>query len=112
MGSDVGVQFGGEVVDYSYDDDGAGADEIRLSFLTVHGSGHMVPQFRPQAAEHLVKMFLSGEPLSPLLPDDELLKRATQAEFAKIMDTWTLEAQSPSYVGKTKKTRDVAKKTI
>jgi carboxypeptidase C (cathepsin A) len=33
------------VVDYSHN----------MSFVTVHGSGHMVPQFRPQAALHLLK---------------------------------------------------------
>jgi hypothetical protein len=32
----VGAQYGGEVVNY----------EEGLSFVTFHGSGHMVPQFR------------------------------------------------------------------
>ena len=36
-----GAQFGGQIVNY----------ENGLSFLTVHGSGHMVPQFQPQAAD-------------------------------------------------------------
>jgi serine carboxypeptidase-like clade 1 len=38
---DMGAQFGGEIVNYDHN----------LSFLTFHGSGHMVPQFRPQAGE-------------------------------------------------------------
>lgn len=37
----AGPQYGGHVVNYDHG----------LSFATVHGSGHMVPQFRPQAAE-------------------------------------------------------------
>jgi Serine carboxypeptidase len=32
----VGAQYGGEVVNY----------EEGLAFVTFHGSGHMVPQFR------------------------------------------------------------------
>jgi serine carboxypeptidase-like clade I len=40
----TGPQFGGEVVNY----------EKGLSFVTIHGSGHMVPQFRPQAALHML----------------------------------------------------------
>ena len=40
-----GALFGGHVVDYSHN----------LSFVTVHGSGHMVPQFRPQAALRLLQ---------------------------------------------------------
>lgn len=38
LARDMGPQFGGEIVNY----------EEGLAFLTVHGSGHMVPQFRPQ----------------------------------------------------------------
>ncbi|KAH8057835.1 peptidase [Aureococcus anophagefferens] len=36
----AGPQLGGHVVDYDHG----------LSFATVHGSGHMVPQFRPRAS--------------------------------------------------------------
>ena len=38
MASQAGPQFGGQIVDY----------EHGLSFTTVHGSGHMVPTFRPR----------------------------------------------------------------
>jgi len=47
----TGPQFGGEVVNY----------EHNLSFVTFHGSGHMVPQFRPQAALHFLSKILSKE---------------------------------------------------
>jgi hypothetical protein len=40
VAQNMGAHFGGEVLDYA---DG-------LSFVTCHGSGHMVPQFGPQAA--------------------------------------------------------------
>ena len=35
---DAGPQFAGHVTDYDH----------RLSFVTVHGAGHMVPKFRPE----------------------------------------------------------------
>jgi serine carboxypeptidase-like clade I len=43
----MGLQFAGHVVNY----------EEGLAFVTIHGSGHMVPQFRPQAALHFWKCF-------------------------------------------------------
>jgi serine carboxypeptidase-like clade I len=46
---DIGIQLGGMVINY----------ENGLSFLTVHGSGHMVPQMRPQSAYHIVSKFIS-----------------------------------------------------
>ena len=41
---DLGMQFGGEVVDF----------EEGLAFVTVHRLGHMVPQFCPQALLHFI----------------------------------------------------------
>lgn len=32
----------------------------RISFYTVRGAGHMVPQYRPEAALELFKLFLQG----------------------------------------------------
>ena len=45
---DAGAQLGGMVVNY----------EHNLRFVTVHGSGHMVPQFRPQSALRLLYPFV------------------------------------------------------
>jgi cathepsin A (carboxypeptidase C) len=80
---DAGAQFGGQIVNY----------EHNLSFATVHGSGHMVPQFRPQAAERLLNRLLSGEEFTPLLATDAKLGKMTDSEYAKFVDTWTLEAE-------------------
>jgi len=87
--SSTGAQFGGEVVNY----------EHGLSFLTVHGSGHMVPQFRPQAALHMLGKLLRKEGLlSPLLPKNETLAEMGAKEFSKVMDEWTEKAKGPPYV--------------
>jgi len=83
----TGSQFGGEIVNY----------ENNLSFLTVHGSGHMVPQFRPQAALHMLGKVLAGDPFSPLLPSNRTLARMSGKDFGSVMDVWTLAAQAPPY---------------
>mmetsp|Transcript_23257 Transcript_23257/g.35210 ORF Transcript_23257/g.35210 Transcript_23257/m.35210 type:complete len:544 (-) Transcript_23257:9-1640(-) len=84
----TGVQFGGEVVNY----------ENNLSFLTIHGSGHMVPQFRPQAALHMLSKLLKLEPLSPLLPSNKTLMNVCDFAFSKIMKNWTETAKDCPYV--------------
>lgn len=81
---DAGPQFGGHVVDY----------ENGLSFVTVHGAGHMVPQFRPQAAERLLSKLLSGEPFAPKLPTDDELASMSDAEFDKQLEAWTDSAKA------------------
>ncbi|KAG7347245.1 peptidase S10 serine carboxypeptidase family protein [Nitzschia inconspicua] len=88
VAQDVGAQYGGEVVNY----------EEGLSFVTFHGSGHMVPQFRPQAALHFLWKFIVGGDLAPLLPSNATLKEMDDATFAKAMQTWTKAAQKPPYV--------------
>mmetsp|Transcript_60748 Transcript_60748/g.109458 ORF Transcript_60748/g.109458 Transcript_60748/m.109458 type:complete len:549 (-) Transcript_60748:22-1668(-) len=77
--ADAGYQFGGHVVDY----------EHNLSFVTIHGSGHMVPQFRPQAAEQLLRKLLSGEAFAPPLPTDKELETLSDDDFDKTLDSWT-----------------------
>ena len=87
----MGVQFGGEVINY----------EHNLTLITVHGSGHLVPQSRPQIAFHILTKLLRKQPLlSPLLPtDDELLERITSNdEFTAFMNEWMKEAKSPAYL--------------
>ena len=89
VAQNMGPQFGGEVVDY----------EEGLSFVTFHGSGHMVPQFRPQAALAFLKSFVEGKNLlSPLMPKNETLTKLSDGEFAKTMASWTEKAQGPPYV--------------
>ena len=89
---DTGAQFGGEVVNY----------EHNLAFLTVHGSGHMVPQFRPQAALHMltrmIRMSNSDSLLAPLLPTNATLSAMTNTEFSKAMDEWTESAKAAPFV--------------
>jgi serine carboxypeptidase-like clade I len=88
VSQNAGIQMGGEVVQY----------ESGLSFLTIHGSGHMVPQFRPQAAFHFVSKFLHYQALSPLLPTNASLLEFTDAEFDAAMEDWTVKAKSSPYV--------------
>jgi len=89
LAQDTGAQFGGEVVNY----------EHNLAFLTVHGSGHMVPQFRPQAALHMISKLVQYEQLlSPLLPRNATLAAMTEVEFSKAMDEWTESAKAAPFV--------------
>ena len=76
-----GVQLGGYVQDF----------EGGLSFCTIHGAGHMVPQYRPVAALHLFKRALAGLPLAPLLPDKDI---ATDSDADFFGDENTLGALS------------------
>ena len=71
LAQDMGIQLGGEVIQF----------EHGLSFLTVHGAGHMVPQFRPQAALHMMHRFVSFQLLSPLLPSDKVLAELSPERF-------------------------------
>jgi cathepsin A (carboxypeptidase C) len=80
---DAGAQFGGQVVSYAHN----------LSFATIHGAGHMVPQYRPQAASRLLSSLLSGGLLSPLLPSDEEIAGMSEDEFNGLVDTWTQVAK-------------------
>mmetsp|Transcript_68653 Transcript_68653/g.129489 ORF Transcript_68653/g.129489 Transcript_68653/m.129489 type:complete len:544 (+) Transcript_68653:44-1675(+) len=81
---DAGPQFGGQVVNY----------EHHLSFVTVHGSGHMVPQFRPQAAEQLLQRLLTGSEFAPPLPTDAELAAMSDKEFDASVDQWTKFAKA------------------
>ena len=94
---DAGIQFGGEVVSY----------DNNLSFVTIHGSGHMVPQFRPQAAFHMLSKLVAANDhhsssnimlLSPLLPSNATLMNASDTDFVKLMDEWTIQAKSAPYI--------------
>jgi Carboxypeptidase C (cathepsin A) len=88
VAQNMGSQFGGEVTDY----------EMGLKFITFHGSGHMVPQFRPQSALHFIQKFVNNEFLSPLMPLNQTLVELSEEEFRDAADAWTEEAMMPPYV--------------
>jgi cathepsin A (carboxypeptidase C) len=83
-----GPQFGGHIVNY----------ENHLSFMTVHGSGHMVPQFRPQAALHMLAKVLSKDMFAPLLPTNHSLMTMNDSEYQDALDAWTIAAKAAPYV--------------
>jgi len=88
------AQFAGEITSY----------EDGLAFVTFHGSGHMVPQFRPQSSLHFLKRFLyastasggcgPGQELSPLLPKNATLVGLSEQDFEEVMDKWTESAKA------------------
>eukprot|EP00933_Yihiella_yeosuensis_P020108 TRINITY_DN16213_c0_g1_i2.p1 TRINITY_DN16213_c0_g1~~TRINITY_DN16213_c0_g1_i2.p1 ORF type:complete len:540 (-),score=142.44 TRINITY_DN16213_c0_g1_i2:181-1800(-) len=80
---DAGSQYAGHVVEY----------EHNLKFATIHGSGHMVPQFRPQTAERLLKLLISGDDFSPPLATDEEFGKMTDDQFNNEVDSWTAKAK-------------------
>merc|ERR1711972_446133 len=84
---DAGPQFGGHVVNY----------EHNLTFATVHGSGHMVPQFRPQAAEQLLQHLLMGSAFAPPLPTDAEFANMNDTEFDASVEQWTKRAKDSVY---------------
>ena len=67
--------------------------EHNLRFVTVHGSGHMVPQFRPQSALRLLSTLLSGGKFAELIPTDDQLAAFTDDEFNAWIDKWTVAAK-------------------
>mmetsp|Transcript_35831 Transcript_35831/g.43273 ORF Transcript_35831/g.43273 Transcript_35831/m.43273 type:complete len:567 (-) Transcript_35831:245-1945(-) len=84
----AGPQFGGHVVDY----------EHNLSFITVHGSGHMVPQFRPRPALHMLAKVLSQEEFSPPWASDDVILGMDDDQYDSYLNDWTLTAQAAPYV--------------
>ena len=77
--------------------------EKNLSFVTVHTSGHMVPQYKPVAALHMFKRGLASMMLSPLL-NETAINDASDASFfgsdteAGYLGEWVRVAQSPAYL--------------
>ncbi|EOD14680.1 hypothetical protein EMIHUDRAFT_461557 [Emiliania huxleyi CCMP1516] len=86
----AGAQFGGQVTDY----------EHGLSFATVHGSGHMVPTFRPRAALTLLRHVVENSTFAPPVPSDAALAAMGGPEFDGFLDKWVAAAAGPDYVGK------------
>ena len=83
-----GAQYGGEIVDY----------EHGLSFATVHGSGHMVPTFRPRAALKLIEHVIKGTKFAPPVPSDAELASMSDDDFDKFLDSWVDKAESADYI--------------
>jgi cathepsin A (carboxypeptidase C) len=81
----AGAQFGGQVVNF----------EHNLAFVTVHGSGHMVPTFRPRAALQLIRHVLDNSSFAPPVPD---LAQMTETDFDRFVDTWVAAAKSDAFV--------------
>ena len=84
----AGPQLGGHVVEYAHN----------LSFATVHGSGHMVPQFRPRASLHMLSKLLGGLPLTPPFASNATLTAMSSAAFDAYLDRWTDAARAPPFV--------------
>ena len=85
------AQFGGDVVNY----------EEGLSFVTVHGAGHMVGRDRPQQSLHMFKKFIEKDEelsmLSPPLPLVENFNDPMEIILNSTLD-WYKTAQSPPFV--------------
>ena len=85
------AQFGGDVVNY----------EEGLSFVTVHGAGHLVGQDRPQQSLHMFKKFIKKDEelsmLSPPLPFIENFDDPMESILNSTLD-WYKTAQSPPFV--------------
>merc|ERR1719267_428632 len=83
-----GAQYGGSIVDY----------EHGLSFATVHGSGHMVPTFRPRAGLQMLEHVVRGTPFAPPVLSDAALAAMGDDEFDDYLDRWVGTARSAEYV--------------
>jgi hypothetical protein len=57
-----------------------------------------VPQFRPQAALHMLDRLVNYADLSPFYPTNETLSLISDDLFRKVMDKWTEAAKAEPYV--------------
>ena len=46
-----------------------GRNTVQLDFLTVRGSGHMVPEYKPMVTLEFLSRWLAGQPWRPYRPD-------------------------------------------
>jgi hypothetical protein len=58
----------------------------------------MVPQFRPQAALHMLTKLITYSDLSPTLPSNATLAKLNDSQFQSKMDAWTEKAKAAPYV--------------
>ena len=75
-----------------------------VSFVTVHDSGHMVPQYKPVVAFHMFLRGLLNQPLSPLIDMDKLTNLTDAAFYGNaenntmgFMGDWVQEAMSKDF---------------
>ena len=85
-----GSQYGGSIVEYAHG----------LAFATVHGSGHMVPTFRPRAALQLLQHMVANTSFAPEVPSDAKIAAMSDDAFDKWLDKWVDSAKGPGYVGR------------
>ena len=82
---DAGAQFAGEIIEY----------EHGLAFATVHGAGHMVPTFRPQAALQMIDRVVRNSSFAPVVPD---IGSMSDGDFDSFLDGWVQNAKSSEFV--------------
>jgi hypothetical protein len=58
----------------------------------------MVPQFRPQAALHMLTKLITYADLSPALPSNATLAKICDTGFQSKMNAWTEKAKAAPYV--------------
>ena len=85
---DGGAQYGGSIVNY----------EHGLAFATVHGSGHMVPTFRPRAGLQLLAHVVQNTSFAPGVPKDSKLAAMSDDGFEAFLNDWVETAKGPGYV--------------
>jgi len=96
----AGPQIGGFTTSFNTD------SKVRLDFVTVRGSGHMVPAYAPQRSLHMInRMLFDNKDLSPLLPSD--WDTATDTQFYEygtktkgIFANWVSQAMSNKYISR------------
>ena len=65
----------------------------------VHGSGHMVPTFRPRAALHMLSHVVRNTSFAPPVPADPDLAAMGEHEFDKFLDGWVEKARGAPFIG-------------
>jgi hypothetical protein len=100
----VGIQLGGYITNYAVVPSSSLSSRKKectggsLSFVTIHGSGHLVPQNRPQASYHMIFKFLqlqkcncqSSSPLSSTRRRGSALARNDCGKRTKNVDQQSL----------------------
>ena len=68
--------------------------QYNLSFVTIHGSGHMVPQFRPRAALRLLRNLITGNDFAVPFVSDAQLQAMNDNDFNNYLDMYTVAAKA------------------
>lgn len=97
--SDAGPQIGGFVTDYNTSVAG-----LAFQFVSMRASGHMVPQYVPNSAFHVIQnALLQGKTLAPLLPknwdtssDEEFY--GWKAKNGGAFTNWVSQAMAKTFI--------------